>query len=300
MKFSIWTNTANEWSDVAEIAAYADKGPWHALYIADHFMPNEAEPSLGPMLECWSVVSALAAATERVRLANLVLSTTYRHPAVLANMAATTDIIADGRLTLGLGAGWQLNEHAAYGIELGTVRERMDRFEEACAIVTGMLRNERTTLEGQHYTVTDAPCEPKPVGDVPFLIGGGGEQRTLRITARYADEWNVWSVPSVFRHKNNVLDQRCAEIDRDPAEIHRSTQALLFLSEDQERLRQFRDTDLGRATVVGTPSELIEELNAYAAAGAQEFIVPDFTLGTGERRIEILELFREAVLPHVD
>lgn len=296
MRFSVWAGTSQGWDDIVDLARYADGAPgWHAFYVADHFMPNAPEPVEGDMLECWGVLTAVAAMTTNVRLASLVCSTTYRHPTVLANIAATTDIISSGRLTLGLGAGWQMNEHEAYGIELGSLRERMDRFEEACEIVTSMLRTDRTTVEGSHYTVRDAPCEPKPAGNVPLLIGGGGEQRTLRITARFADEWNIWSDPETFAHKSSVLDERCGEIDRDPTTIHRSTQAMVFLSEDEAWLERHRG-DTSRS-LVGTPAEVVERLAEYRDAGVQEFIVPDFTLGTGTRRRETLELWREQVAP---
>src|SRR5689334_21581733 len=141
MRFSIWPNPTNPWFEVVELVQHCEATGWDGAYYADHFMPNDpagAEPSDGPTLECWAVLSELAAATERVRLAPLVSCNTYRHPAVLAKIATTVDQISGGRLLLGLGAGWQVNEHAAYGIELPGVKGRLDRFEEACAIVTSL------------------------------------------------------------------------------------------------------------------------------------------------------------------
>ena len=150
MRFSIWPAAAQPWEDIREISAHCEETGWDGVYIADHFMPNHSgpEPRDGDMLECWSLLAALAVAVPRVRLAPLVTSVTYRHPAVLANIAATTDRISGGRLALGIGAGWQENEHAAYGVALGTIKERLDRFEEACQIITGLLNEDRTCPRG--------------------------------------------------------------------------------------------------------------------------------------------------------
>ena len=180
------------------------------MYFADHFMPHgafapevdQSAPLDGDTLECWSVLAALAVAVPRLRLGSLVSSVTFRHPAVLANIAAAIDNFSGGRLVLGIGAGWQLNEHASYGIELGPLRERLDRFEEACEVITSLLRERRTTFVGDYYRVHDAPNQPPPrQRPLPLLIGGGGELRTMRIAARFADEWNFWSTPDVLAHK---------------------------------------------------------------------------------------------------
>ena len=207
-------------------------------------------------------------------------------------------MLSGGRLVLGLGAGWQENEHAAYGIEFSDVRGRLDRLEEACQVVLGLLREQRTTVAGRHYRVTDAPNDPKPLQDpLPLLVGGAGERRTMRIAARYADEWNVWGTPDVLRHKIGVLQRHCEDLGRDPSTIGRSAQALLFLSEDEGWLGRFRGTDLGRAAIVGTPDEVGEVVQAYVDAGVDELILPDFTLGPPSRRADTYDLFAERVAP---
>ena len=134
---------------------------------------------------------------------------------------------------------------------------------------------------------------------MPLLVGGGGEKRTLRITAEHAQEWNVWSTPDVFAHKSAVLDRHCEDLGRDPSTIHRSTQALVFLSEDEAWLGQMRDAGMARAALIGTPAEVVDTLGAYAEAGVDEFIVPDFTLGSGQRRLDTISLFAEAVIPQL-
>src|SRR5258708_9010479 len=189
MQFSIWPSPARPWDEIHEIAAHCEQAGWDGVYFADHFMPNGPGPAPldGDSLECWSVIAALAAVVTRVRLAPLVPSVTYRHPAVLANIAATVDQVTHGRLTLGVGAGWQENEHAAYGIPLGTVRERMDRFEEAVQILRSLLGQSRTTFSGQYFQLHDAPCQPAPVQDrLPLLIGGCGARGTLSVSAPIA------------------------------------------------------------------------------------------------------------------
>jgi F420-dependent oxidoreductase-like protein len=295
MDFSVWPNPHWSWEDVRSTAVDAEAAGWHGVWFADHFMPNteDGAPRDGAVLECFGALAALAATVPRVRLGTLVCSTTYRHPAVLANLAATVDHVSGGRLVLGLGAGWQINEHEAYGIELGSVRERLDRFEEACQIVTSMLREARTTFEGKHYRVVDAPCDPKPLQQpLPFLVGGGGEKRTLAIAARYADEWNVWGPPEVLRHKNAVLDRHCEAIGRDPSTIRRLCQAVVGFTDEPPQPQQG-----ARPMVVGPPAHVAETMAAYADAGVDEFILPCFDRVAPAR--ETVDRFMAEVIPLV-
>ena len=165
----------------------------------------------------------------------LVTGIHYRHPAVLANMAAALDIISSGRLELGIGAGWNEEESGAYGIELGSIKERFDRFEEACEVLTSLLTKETTTFDGKYYQLKDARNEPKGPQQPhpPICIGGSGEKRTLPITAKYADHWNfVGGTPEEFARKRDVLAARCADIGRDPKEITLS--AHVRLGEDRD------------------------------------------------------------------
>jgi len=293
MRFSIWPSPARPWDDVHDLAAHCEKTGWDGVYFADHFMPDGpgADPVDGDILECWSVISALAALVPRVRLAPLVSSVTYRHPALLAKIAAAVDQVSHGRLTLGIGAGWQENEHASYGVALGTVRERMDRFEEAAQILRSLLGEPRTTFKGTYFQLSDAPNQPAPVqARVPLLVGGGGERRTLRIAARYADQWNSWTTPDMLAHKVSVLREHCEQVGRDPEEIHVSTQALLFLSTDEEWLKGKRQGPPGRPVIVGTPGEVVDIVGRYREAGARELIIPDFTLGSLARAKDTCDL----------
>jgi F420-dependent oxidoreductase-like protein len=296
MRFSIWPSPVRPWEEILELTRHCEATGWDGVYFADHFMPNgpDATPLDGDTLECWSVMAALAAAVPRLRLGTLVSSVTYRHPAVLANIAAAVDRISGGRLLLGIGAGWQENEHAAYGIELGSVKERLDRFDEACQVLTSLLREPRTTFAGEHYRLTEAPNQPAPVQErLPILIGGGGEKRTMRMAAQYADEWNAWTTPEVLAHKVGVLRRHCDDLGRDPAEIAVSTQALLFLSTDEAWLADKRSNG-----IVGTPAEVTEIVAAYRDAGCDELIIPDFTLGPMARRKDTCDLLINEVAPN--
>jgi alkanesulfonate monooxygenase SsuD/methylene tetrahydromethanopterin reductase-like flavin-dependent oxidoreductase (luciferase family) len=215
---------------------------------------------------------------------------------VLANMAAAVDQISQGRLLLGMGAGWQENEHASYGIELGTVTERLDRFEEAVQITVSMLRSPRTTFAGKFFHVTDAPNQPPPVQEgLPLLIGGGGERRTLRVAARYADEWNAWTTPDLLAHKLEVLGKHCEDVGRDASDIRVSTQALVYLSKDTAWLDSKRGAAGDRPAIVGTPDEVVDIVGRYREAGADELIVPDSTFGSLARRKDTYDLFMEEV-----
>ena len=209
-------------------------------WLFDHFMPLGADPT-GPCLEGWTLLAALAAQTKRLRVGIMVTGNTYRHPAVLANMGATVDVISGGRLDFGIGAGWNELEHSAYGIPLYAPGERIRRMGEACEVIKRMWTETAPDFDGQYYQLRGARCEPKPIHKPypPFVIGGSGEQLTLRMVAKYADIWNfVGGSTETFSHKNEVLDNYCAAIGRDPAAIERSVQVLV----DPDNLSVVRDT----------------------------------------------------------
>jgi F420-dependent oxidoreductase-like protein len=230
VRFAFKTSPENTtWVAMLEVWRAADDiEVFESGWTSDHFYPiHDSDPS-GCRLEGWITLTALAQATRRLRMGALVTGIHYRHPAVLANMAATLDIVSGGRLELGIGAGWNEQESGAYGIELGTPRQRSDRFEEACAVLTGLLSpQETTTFKGSYYELTDARCNPKPVQQPhpPICIGGSGEKRTLRAAARFAQHWNFGGgTPGQFSRARDVLHQHCADAGRDPAEILLSSQ----------------------------------------------------------------------------
>ncbi|GIF25975.1 alkanesulfonate monooxygenase SsuD/methylene tetrahydromethanopterin reductase-like flavin-dependent oxidoreductase (luciferase family) [Actinoplanes tereljensis] len=289
MRIAIWPGAEQPYSEIIEVSRHAADSGWDTVYMADHFMPD-GDDMESPMLEAGSLVAALGALIPRVRIGTLVYGNTYRHPAVLANMAATVDHISGGRFILGVGAGWQKTEHREYGIELPPPGPLLDQFEEALQVMTGLLRQPRTTLNGKYYQLVDAVSEPKPIqSPLPILIGGKGEKRMLGIVAKYADMWNCWGLPALIAHKSAVLDQRCAAIGRDPASIERTAQALVVLDGD------LPDTG-GRPPVIGgSRAALADAFAEYRAIGLDELIIPDDLLGKGTDRLRAMDVIRDLV-----
>lgn len=302
MKFSIWPNPSRPPAEVLELARFADEGDWNCLWYADHYMANTGDESFEPgnVHECWSILPAAAAVTERVRLGPLVAPTSVHHPALLANRAATIDRLSNGRFTLGLGAGWQINEHAAFGIDLEAPGTRVSRFEESIQIVRSMLDHERTSFSGEFYEITDAPCEPRPVQDrLPILVGTGSP-RMLTITARFAQEWNTWGAPELAADRRRVFVEACETADTDPATMHTSVQALVFMENDDAKADKNLAGGMGDRSIAGSDDHLVEQLGRYADLGFDEVIVPDFTLGAdaGERRAAYQRL-ADDIIPQV-
>ena len=295
MRFSFWPAPSQRYDEVLSLCSHVEQTGWDGIWYADHFMPN-AEDTSAPWPEAWMTLAALGAQVPRVRLGTLVTGNTYRHPAVLAKMAATLDHISGGRVVLGLGSGWQENEHKQYGIPFYTVGERLKRLDEACQVIRSLFGEAKSNFDGAYYQLKDASLEPKPVQKpLPLLIGGGGEQVTLKITAKHADEWNVWGTVETLRHKMGILDQHCAEVGRDPQAIKRTAVALLFMSEDEAFLTKMRNADLQQAAIIGTPAEVKQIVADYEAAGVNELIVPDFTLGPRDQKIATLDTFIQEV-----
>ena len=257
MRFGIKTNPQHTtWPELLAVWQRADANEAiESAWVFDHFYPIFSDSS-GPCLEGWTLLSALAHATDRLRIGTMVNGMPYRHPAVTANMAATVDIISEGRLELGLGAGWNQEEAGAYGISLGTtLGERMDIFDEGVEAIVRLLRDEETTLAGKHVHLTRARCEPKGPQrpHPPIVIGGGGEKRTLRTVAQWADHWNSIPLePEVWVHKRSVLDHHCEAAGRNPTEI--TTSMLFRLDPDTpdllaEQTRRFADLGVELAVV---------------------------------------------------
>ena len=298
MRFSIWPSPSQPWSAILDVARHAESTGWDGVYVSDHFMGNGGDFGVAetPTYEATALIGALAGATERVRLGTLVLSATYRHPAVLANWAATIDHASNGRLLLGIGAGWQENEHEQYGIELGSPGERLARFDEYAQVLLGLLRAPVTTIYGNYYEVVDAISEPKPVQQpLPVLVGGKGA-RMLTLVARYADEWNMWGLAPVIAERSSALDRACERAGRDPGEIQRSAQALVLLTDDAGAAARFVEST-PRASVAGTPAQIAEAVADWDAIGLDELIVPDFLLGRGAQKLEAMDAIITAVAP---
>ncbi|HEY6530961.1 MAG TPA: LLM class flavin-dependent oxidoreductase [Acidimicrobiales bacterium] len=294
MDLSLWPSTIQPWADVVRGARHADATGWHAVYVADHFMGPDRHEGVA-WREATAQLAALAALTERVRISPLVLSATFRHPAVVANWAVAVDQISDGRLTLGLGAGWQENEHQRYGIPLGSPGERRRRFVDYVGIVRALLDGETVHHAGEWFELEGAHCPARPVQQrLPILIGAKGE-RMLGVVARQADEWNMWSLPAAMEVAAERLARHCDEIGRDPASIRRSTQALVLVTEDRAAADAGVERAGGRAAVAGPPEVFAETVAGWSEAGVDEVIVPDWDLGPVDARADVMDALREAV-----
>jgi probable F420-dependent oxidoreductase len=291
VKFSLWPQNDRAPADLLRETQAAEAAGWHGVWLADHYMPNtgDATPARGDAYECWSLLPALAAVTGRIRIGTLVSPTSVHHPALLAKRAATIDRLSGGRMVLGLGAGWQINEHHAYGIELEPPGPRVSRFEEAIQIVRSMLSQDTTTFHGACYDITDAPCDPKPVQSPLPLLVGTRSPRMLAITARHADQWNTWGTPEQAAVGRAALVEACGRAGRDPATMWTSVNA--FASLDG------RAPVTGRATIAGSAQQLADQLGQYAELGFDEFILPDWNLGADpSARADNLAALKSSVL----
>lgn len=303
MLFSVWPDPGRPTDEILDLAKFADDLNWFGFWFADHYMPNTGSQDLKPgdTHECWSILPAVAAVTEKIRLGPLVAPTSIHHPALLANRAATIDHLSGGRMVLGLGAGWQINEHHAYGIELEAPGPRVSRFEESIKITRSLLDNDHTTFDGDFYQFTNAPSDPKPVQDkLPIVVGTGGA-RMCRITARHADEWNTWGAPEMAAGRRAVWDTACEKVGIDPTAHHTSVQALIFMTDDAEKIAAIKGGDMGERCIAGSNEQIIDELNQLSELAFDEVIVPDFTLGgTADARRAAYQEFAEEIAPAVN
>lgn len=264
---------------------------WASVF--DHFMPIAGAPIEGPCFEGLTLLSAMAAQTTRIRCGILVVGNTYRNPAILANIAATIDHVSNGRLELGIGAGWFEAEHRQYNVPFYTTGKRLRMLSESTKIVRSLLTSDRTTFNGRYYTVHDALCEPKPVQErLPIWIGGSGEQFTLRTVAESADGWNTFlTSTSEYRHKLGVLEQHCTDVGRDAGDIRKSLVFQAVIGETETEAKELAGplaADPQR--FVGTPEQLAAHLLPYLRLGVGDFILgarPPLSR-TSSRSIELL------------
>jgi F420-dependent oxidoreductase-like protein len=310
MRLGLFTSLGNTtWEDVRALVEHADRTGWDAACVTDHFMPNTPERT-GDTLECWTALAALAVLTRRIRVGTIVSGNTYRHPAVVAKMAANVDVMSNGRLVCGMGAGWQENEHAAYGIEFYSVGERLAQLDEACRVLKALWTEERASFAGRFYRLDDAPLMPKPVQrpHPELMIGGGGEKVTLRIAAEHADHWNVWGGPATLARKGAILDEHCARAGRDPKQILRSANMPVVVTDDRAQVERVErayasrlgaDPEKARDTVLGGSLEAVrDKLGRLRAAGVGMLWVPSFLLPPGpERRAAMDRIVGEVVAP---
>ena len=288
---------------IKERALLAERLGYHSLWFVDH-MWSRGMPDLDH-LEAWTLMAATAAVTTRLGIGTLVLCNSYRSPALLAKMTASLDHVSNGRMLLGLGAGWMDEEYRAYGYPFPSTRVRIEQLEEALRIVKLLCTEPRATFQGKYYAVADAPNNPKPVQrpHPPILIGGAGERRLLRVVAQHADIWNCPNNAALeLPRKLDVLRRHCDAIGRDPATIEVSEQTIVVLGRDEQDLSQKRAFakralgavfDIDKTALQGTPDQLIDAIRRRARDG-----VTFFTMLFGDlHQPETLELFAEKVAP---
>ncbi len=270
------------------------------ISVWDHFYGATGKPDDAACLEAVAMHAALACSTTKVRCGSLVYSVGYRHPAVLAKAITAIDQLSGGRADMGIGAGWAKVEYDAYGIPFPGIKTRMDQLEEGIQCLRGLLHDDVTTFEGEHFTLAEARNEPRPVqAKLPIWIGGGGEKRTLKIAARYADGWNVpFIAPDAFAHKSAVLDQHCADVGRDPSEIKRAVNLGLAYTDESLRQQFGALADMVRPGVLsGSDDEIVDRIGQYVEAGADQVNIAlraPFQLDPIERFAAALHLSADA------
>jgi F420-dependent oxidoreductase-like protein len=269
---------------VAQIAVTAEESGFDSVWVMDHFYQiQNVGPRTDPMFEAYTTLGAIAARTRRAGLGAMVTGVTYRNPALLAKIVTTLDVISSGRAILGIGAAWNDDEHAGYGFDFPPVPERMGRLEEALQICRAMFTEEAPSFVGRYYKTSEPLNRPRPIrGNIPILIGGGGEQKTLRLVAKYADACNVFGDVATVRHKLEVLDRHCEAVGRDPGEIQKTRLGGLLIAEtaaeaEQKARQQAEARGLDPAAlraymVVGDPDSVSEQVAAYLDAGLDGLI----------------------------
>ncbi len=293
---------------VLRVAKESERLGFDSIWVEDHFIPWYL-PADHPTLECWTTLSALAAQTEKVRIGTLCSCASYRHPSLLAKMAATVDRISKGRLELGIGAGWYAEEYNAYGLTFPSPAERIARLKETVQLIRAMWTSDRATYNGRFYSLNQAVCKPEPAQKPhpPIWMGGGGEKRMLRVIAEAADAWN-WGAMTLqeFTRKSQLLDEHAKKVRRGLAPLRKSLEAFVFIAENEPQVeakidgarklkapKKFLVDAYINTSIRGTPRQIVSQVQDYVDAGVDHvmLVFPDAL------ELSPLELFAEEVLP---
>jgi len=277
------TETGSLFNRIRDITQECEKLGYSSVLLDDHLMFNKM-----PILECWTTLSALSSATEKIRLGTMVTCNGFRNPALLAKMAATVDNISNGRLELAIGAGVQQNEHNAYGFPFPPTKARIERLNEAVEIIKKLWTHEKASYNGKHYTIKDAVCEPKAVQKPhpTITIGGGGEKLTMKVTSRHADRYDWGYLPTIdmYKHKMTVLEKHCSTVGRSLEDIEKSCwpAGQIFIGTDRKELKKkvlrqlpkgISLEDFMKTSFVGTPEDFIKQLQPYLNLGVTHFML---------------------------
>jgi len=304
LRFGIQTGQQfQSWDEIVRLWRRAEELGFDTAWTYDHFVAVMMDPH-DPTLEAWTCLAALSTQTERIRIGALVTGNTYRHPAILAKMATTVDVISGGRLELGMGAGWYEPEHRMFGLRFGTARERCERLEEALQVIRALWGEHEASFAGRHYQLEAAIHEPKPVQKPhpPIVVAGAGEKRLLPIVARYADAWSSFGSPEVYRRKIEVLRRYGEECGRDVDRIEKSVLLPAAIDEDPAMVellvqgyaayQNLSEEEAKKWMLLGSPEEVAAQIRAYADVGVTHFI-----LTLTPYNVEAMERFAAKVLP---
>jgi alkanesulfonate monooxygenase SsuD/methylene tetrahydromethanopterin reductase-like flavin-dependent oxidoreductase (luciferase family) len=279
LRFGICTDQNMSWAKTVERWRLFDQLGFDSAWVCDHIV-QPSRPT-GPYFEAWTLLAGLAAVTSRIRIGVLVSSNTFRHPVLLAKEAVTVDHISDGRLEVGLGAGWYEPEHTAFGIPFPETRELVSRFAEAVKVIDLMLRQEVSSFEGRYYPLRDAASRPAPVQQPrPPLVLGAFGPRMLKIVARHAETWNAFGTVDEIRERNQLLDRYCTELGRDPNDLQRSFYGWV--------------TSPG-ADPWGSPEAFEDMVGRYMEAGMNQFVIDQ----PRDDQLDVLERVARGVLPRL-
>lgn len=298
-EFAATQGPREAYEQLIQIACAADGSGYESLLMPDHL--TAMRPAQQTQFEAWSTITGLAGHTTRVRLGLLVASVGYRNPALAAKIASTVDIISNGRLVFGLGAGWHEPDYVQYGFEFGSAKERLRRLEEAAQIVLGLWTQDETTFTGSFYRVDGAINQPKGLQrpHIPLMIAGSGEKVTLRTVARYADVSNIAAAPDVVRHKYAVLKQHAEDVGRDYDTIKRTVMMLVHIADTDAEAQATLPSaplaiypgDVASYGLIGSVQTVTERIAAFEAAGVQELVLHFADLPTAEQIIHFADTF---------
>jgi F420-dependent oxidoreductase-like protein len=292
-----------DWDEIVRVWRRAEVLGYDTAWTYDHFVAVMMDP-YDPCLEAWSCLAALAVHTARIRIGALVTGNTYRHPAILAKIATTVDVISGGRLEFGIGAGWYEPEHCMFGLPFGTPGERCARLDEALTVIRALWRDRQARVDGRYYQLRDAIAEPKPTQrpHPPITVAGAGERRLLPLVARHADAWSSFGSPTVFRHKIAILRRCCAAEGRDCDAIEKGVLVPALISDDLSTaapliqgyaMYQGLSEDEARSwMLLGTADDVCRQIDAFVAAGVTHFV-----LTLSPYNFEVFERFAAEVLP---
>ena len=291
------------WDEIVRIWQRAESLGYDTAWTYDHFAAVMMDP-FDPCLEAWTCLAALAVHTSRIRIGTLVTGNTYRHPAVLAKIATTVDILSRGRLEFGIGAGWYEPEHTMLGLPFGTVRSRCERLDEALTVIRALWRERQPTFHGTHYQLSAAIAEPKPVQQPhpPITVAGVGEKRMLPIVARHADTWSGFGSPDVYRRRIDILRRCCDAVGRDcdaiekqvlvPAAITDDLASAAPLVQGYAMYQQITEEEARRWMLLGSADAVCRQIEAFVAAGVTHFV-----LTLSPYNFDVFERFAAEVMP---